>query len=656
MKKGNAIELRHISKSFKLEVRTENKGIFGKNKTATTSHVVFEDLSLDVKKGEVLGVLGRNGSGKSTLLSIMAKILEPDSGTVEIDGKVASILALGMGFQSDMSGRENIYLKGELYGFSRKEMDAKVEEIIDFTGIRNYIDNPIKTYSSGMTSRLAFSIMLHVNADVMLVDEVLSTGDASYSAKAKTAFTNIIKQGKTVVFVSHNTGAVTDMCTRAVWIEKGKIVAEGKPKNVCAKYMQAMSESFDVIYDQATAGVASAQYRLALMYRDGKDVEPDQDLYCEWIKRASDQGYVDAQVAYADILMESGTDADVSEAIVLYQAAADKGNASARMRVSALAGSEQTDPDRAEILNLCKILAESGNPSDVTRYAAILLKTAWTEDERKLSYEMYMQASEDGNPDVYYQLAQMRKDGVGTKKSTSGYLEMLEKAAEAGHMKAMVDMGNICLEGKLMDPDDKKAFDWFMKAARNGNASCQYRVACMLRDGQGVKQNKEKSDKWFHVYSHAVISQYQVAVADLLKTRPGIDADPDKLYMKAAMAYNPKAVVQMASVYKSGNTEISDISRAKECFLKAAENPGTPRTVLADMYYEGNVFEQSYEKAAELYLDSSYNLDVNRCYRLYLMFRDGKGVEKNEEMAQKYLKRAAVKGHREARRILGMSF
>ena len=656
MEKGNAIEIKGISKSFKLEVRSGEKSRLGKNKVITTSHVVFENLSLDVKKGEILGVLGRNGSGKSTLLSIMAKILEPDSGTVEVDGKVASILALGMGFHPEMSGRENIYLKGELYGFSRKEVDAKVDDIIDFSGLKKYIDNPLKTYSSGMSSRLAFSVMLHVNADIMLVDEVLSTGDASFSAKASTAFKKIMKQGKTVVFVSHNISAVTEMCSRVIWIEKGKIVAEGKPKMVCAKYTKALSESYDVIYDQAQSGVAAAQFRLAMMYRDGKDVEKDDEQYKEWMKKAADQGYVDAQVAYADILYESGSEEDISEALILYQAAADKGNSPARMKISSFVGDSEADPDRAEILNLCKSLAESGNPSDVTRYAAVLLKTAWSEEDRKKSYEKYLEASSDGNPDVFYQLAMMCRDGIGTQKNTERYIEMLHKAAEAGHLKSMTDLASIYQEGKLLEPDEKKAFKWHMKAARNGSVPSQYQVACMYKDGEGVEMDMKKAKKWFHIYSHAIIAQYQVILADVVKYLPGTDVDPDELIEKAAMAFNPKAVSQLATIYSSGGTRITDINRAKECYLKAAELPGNPRIILGDMYYEGRIFDQDFAKAAELYLDCSYLLDLTRCYRMYLMFKDGIGVEKNEAEAQKYLKRAAAKGHREARRILGMSY
>ena len=275
MRTGYAIELKDVTKSFKLETRQEDSGkaVLSRKKRVVVENKVLNGISLSVRKGEILGVLGRNGSGKSTLLSIMAKILEPDSGTVEIDGKVASILSLSMGFQYEMSGRENIYLKGELYGFSRKDMDEKLDAIVDFSGIGKHIDNPIKTYSTGMVSRLAFSIMLHVDAEIMLVDEVLSTGDASFSAKASSAFKKLMRNGKTVVFVSHNVSAVEEMCSRVVWIDGGKAVADGAPKVVCSKYSLAMSRSFDVVYDQAQFGVAASQYRLALMYRDGDTVE-----------------------------------------------------------------------------------------------------------------------------------------------------------------------------------------------------------------------------------------------------------------------------------------------------------------------------------------------------------------------------------------------
>lgn len=164
MDPNNAIEIRDVDLTYTyttLELNEKTPHLKKYIKTKTENHVL-DKINLDVKKGEILGIIGTNGAGKSTLLSIMARILEPDSGTIHIDGKVATILELGMGFHADLSGRENIILKGELYGFSKKEMEAKTEQIIDYSGIRRYIDNPVRTYSSGMRSRLAFSIMIHV--------------------------------------------------------------------------------------------------------------------------------------------------------------------------------------------------------------------------------------------------------------------------------------------------------------------------------------------------------------------------------------------------------------------------------------------------------------------------------------------------------------
>ena len=655
MKQGNAIELKNVSKSFRLEVRDDSsKGLIRKNKTSTVKHTVFSGINLEVKKGEILGVLGRNGSGKSTLLSIIAKILEPDTGTVEVDGKVASILALGMGFQGDMSGRENIYLKGELYGFSRKQMAEKIDGIIEFSGLKEYIDNPLKTYSSGMSGRLAFSIMLHVDADIMLVDEVLSTGDATFSAKAKTAFMNIIKSGKTVVFVSHGISAVEDFCTRAVWIEKGKIVADGKTKTVCAKYMRAMTESFEIIYDQAVGGVSAAQYTLALMYRDGKKVEKNDELYREWIKKAAEQGHSEAQVLYADMLLESESEEDRGEAFVYYQAAASKGNSNARMKLSALSGGEESDSERVEVIEICRQLAESGIPADVLRYGNVLLRTAWNEDDRILAYSQFVKAAEDGSPDALYQMAIMSRDGVGTVHDNEKYIEYLEMAADAGHSKAIAEIAAIYREGKLVDQNLAKAFDYYLKAARGGSAQSQYRVACMYRDGEGTESNKEKSDRWFKIYSHAAIAPYQYILADTISSRLEIDANPDDLIKKSALNYNTKGIVQLASIYKNGSSQFSNVAQAKECYLMAAEVSASSRLALADMYYEGLLFEQDYKKAAEIYCKLSYALDMTRCYRLHLMYRDGIGVDKNAEKADIYLRRAAIKGHRQARKTLVM--
>ncbi|MBR7005358.1 MAG: SEL1-like repeat protein [Candidatus Methanomethylophilaceae archaeon] len=648
MRTGYAIELKDVTKSFKLETRQEDSGkaVLSRKKRVVVENKVLNGISLSVRKGEILGVLGRNGSGKSTLLSIMAKILEPDSGTVEIDGKVASILSLSMGFQYEMSGRENIYLKGELYGFSRKDMDEKLDAIVDFSGIGKHIDNPIKTYSTGMVSRLAFSIMLHVDAEIMLVDEVLSTGDASFSAKASSAFKKLMRNGKTVVFVSHNVSAVEEMCSRVVWIDGGKAVADGAPKVVCSKYSLAMSRSFDVVYDQAQFGVAASQYRLALMYRDGDTVEKDEDKYLEWLKAASDQGHVEAQVAYADLLF--GSEDTRADAVSLYKSAADKGDVNARSKLSAIYGGDVDDPDRKELLTLCKELADSGNPPDVTRYAAVLLKTAWSENDRKAAFEQYLKASEGGNPDVYFQLATMYDGGIGTAKDFDSYVRMLKLAAESGHHRAMVVLGDMYRAGRRIERDEKEAFGWYLKGALDGDATCQYAVACMYRDGEGVEKDDAEAEKWFRIHSRAVIAFYQTAVAETAKMRPSLKCDPDALMEKAAACYYRRAVVLMAPVYKSGGSGVPDKERAKEAYAAAAAYPCQSSVALADMYYEGTLFEQDYRKAAELYLKSLFLLDGVRNYRLYLMFSKGLGVKKDEKEARKYLRMAVAKGNKDA--------
>ena len=206
MDSKNAMELKNVTKTYTIEMedRDAKKGLFGSIPKRKVKNIVLDNISFDVKKGDVLGIIGRNGSGKSTLLSIMARIMEPDTGTIERSGKIASILELGMGFHPDLSGRENIYLKGELYGFSKKEVEERIENIIEYSGISKYIDNPVRTYSSGMTGRLAFAIMVNVESEIMLVDEILSVGDVTFTSKAKEHFKKLSKSGKTVVFVSHS--------------------------------------------------------------------------------------------------------------------------------------------------------------------------------------------------------------------------------------------------------------------------------------------------------------------------------------------------------------------------------------------------------------------------------------------------------------------
>lgn len=205
---------------------------------------VFEalhDISFTVKRGEILGVIGKNGSGKSTMLRALAGIFAPDSGEIDLHKNSVSLLSIGVGFNKKLTGRENIYLSGMLLGFSEKEIDARLDEIIEFADLGEFIYKPVKTYSSGMYSKLAFAITAILETDIMLVDEVLSVGDASFRKKSYERMKAMITDKKrTVVLVSHSMHTLRELCDRILWLDDGKFVEMGKPEDVIPKYEEFM--------------------------------------------------------------------------------------------------------------------------------------------------------------------------------------------------------------------------------------------------------------------------------------------------------------------------------------------------------------------------------------------------------------------------------
>ena len=211
----------------------------------------LRNVTFDVKQGEVLGIIGKNGAGKSTLLKIISRISLPTTGTVKGRGRVASLLEVGTGFHDELTGRENIFLNGQILGMKKKEVAEKFDEIVDFSGIEKFLDTPIKRYSSGMYVRLAFAVAAHLDPEILIVDEVLAVGDAEFQRKCMGKMKDsAAKEGKTILFVSHNMQAVRNLCHRAIFLEAGKIVDEGRPENVIANYLnketsQLMVREFD---------------------------------------------------------------------------------------------------------------------------------------------------------------------------------------------------------------------------------------------------------------------------------------------------------------------------------------------------------------------------------------------------------------------------
>ncbi len=197
----------------------------------------LKDINFEVKKGEVLGIIGHNGAGKSTLLKILSRITEPTEGRVTIHGRVSSLLEVGTGFHPDLTGRENIYMNGTILGMRKREIDARLDEIIAFSGISKYIDTPVKRYSSGMAVRLAFSVAAHLEPEILIIDEVLAVGDAEFQNKCLGKMDEVARAGRTVLFVSHNMAAVSSLCSRALLLDQGIMQLEGTPEAVIDKYL-----------------------------------------------------------------------------------------------------------------------------------------------------------------------------------------------------------------------------------------------------------------------------------------------------------------------------------------------------------------------------------------------------------------------------------
>ena len=211
--------------------------LFSRNKKEKRE--VLKGINLKIKQGEVVALIGTNGSGKSTLLKLMTQIIYPNKGKITTNGKLTSLLELGAGFHPDFSGRENIYFNASIFGLTKKEIDKRIDDIIEFSELGKYIDNPVRTYSSGMYMRLAFSVAINVDADILLIDEILSVGDEHFQNKCYNKMRELKEQGKTMVFVTHNMSAVKELCDRSVWLYNGEIRMDGDTGKIVDAYVEA---------------------------------------------------------------------------------------------------------------------------------------------------------------------------------------------------------------------------------------------------------------------------------------------------------------------------------------------------------------------------------------------------------------------------------
>ncbi len=239
--KENAIEIKHVTKSFKIyydKASTLKEHLLFWKRNESELYTALKDINLDIKKGETVGLIGVNGSGKSTLLKLMTKIIYPTKGEIITHGKLTSLLELGAGFHQDFTGRENIYFNAAIFGLTRQEIDKRLDEIIEFSELGEFIDNPVRTYSSGMYMRLAFSIAINVDAEILLIDEILAVGDQHFQEKCFNKLQELKNSEKTIVIVSHSLDQIENLCTRAIWINNGLVEMDDTPSKVIPEYLK----------------------------------------------------------------------------------------------------------------------------------------------------------------------------------------------------------------------------------------------------------------------------------------------------------------------------------------------------------------------------------------------------------------------------------
>ncbi|MGO4345186.1 ABC transporter ATP-binding protein [Paenibacillus sp. MCAF9] len=247
MDNQTVISIKNVSKAFKIyrdKPLTIKEKILKLRSNEYSNFYALNDVSLDIQRGETIGLIGHNGCGKSTLLKLITKILYPDSGEIKVNGRISSLIELGAGFHPDFTGRENIYINASIFGLSRKEINEKIDEIIEFSELGEFIENPVRTYSSGMYMRLAFSVAINVEPEILLIDEILSVGDANFQKKCYEKIEGFKRDGATIVIVTHDLGTIEKICDRVYWLNEGCVIEHGEADRVVNLYTQRMNKQY----------------------------------------------------------------------------------------------------------------------------------------------------------------------------------------------------------------------------------------------------------------------------------------------------------------------------------------------------------------------------------------------------------------------------
>lgn len=640
MDKNNSVEVKDLYKKFDVKYTTRYGG---QAKSGTKR--VLNGLSFSIKCGEVFGVIGRNGSGKSTLLKLLAGIMYPDSGTMELRGRVASILELGMGFEPEMTGRDNIRIKCKMYGLNDKEIDQYEEEIVQFSELGEQVDYPLRTYSSGMAAKLAFAVLIHVKCDILIIDEVLSVGDASFNYKCKLIFERMRKEKKTIILASHNMTTLEDLCDEIMWIDNGTSREIGNALSVCHHFHTDSTESPITLKNLANSGDTISMNRLATLYRDGIGVDKNVTKAKELFKRASDMGNLDAKVNLGDMLASEGDD---NEARKLFLDAADKGNQDAIIRVY----SKNNDMAEKAIARL-KELAERGNSRAVFTYADALNRGIGTKQNHAEATRWFLKAAEEyGDINAMYVLGLKYRDGIGIPKDADEGLKWLSSSSEMGNIRATIELANMYRRGIGVERNTTKCLKMYEKAANMGDTNSMLQIASIYRDGQGVEKDTKRAQEWATMFADRNRLNLENTLADILLRRYENEdwrKESFEWFRDCAESGLISAEAQIGNMYRDGIGTEADLSKAVEWYSKAAESGNTGAMVeLASMYMKGCGAIKSPEKSIQLLKKASNLHNHIANYLLGIMLRDGIGVEVNYDMAKKYLNLSAENGNMNA--------
>lgn len=420
-----AIEVNNISKMYKLYDRNRDRIVdaFGLSKTPKFhEHYALSDLSFKVKKGETVGIIGTNGAGKSTILKIITGVLNPTSGDLKIDGRISALLELGAGFNMEYTGIENIYLNGTMIGFTRQEIDEKMEDILRFADIGDFVYQPVKTYSSGMFVRLAFAVAINIEPEILIVDEALSVGDVFFQAKCYKKFEEFKKEGRTILFVSHDLSSISKYCDRVILLDKGAKEAEGTPKEMIGLYKRMLvnrnsSQMEEPSTISAADEIGESKSAETNVWKENYVLNPNVDEYGNGDAEIIDFAVVDENGAYTTNIIK-GT-SFVIKSKVRFENEVD--NPIFTYTFKDVHGTPITGTNTMyEKLNIGKV-----SPGEV--YVA------------SFEQEMFLQGGEyllsisctgykEGNFEVFHRLYDVCNVTVISDKNTVGYYDMNSKA------------------------------------------------------------------------------------------------------------------------------------------------------------------------------------------------------------------------------------